>query len=86
MTTDCLNNTRSFLLSHEDKRLSLVMRQKTLNFVAEFATLFAGNRRALNIKCHVLTRKGQLGCVQMGCDIAYSDIGKGLQKARTSLW
>lgn len=32
------------------KRPSLVMRQKMLNFVAEFAALFAGNRRILNIK------------------------------------
>lgn len=61
------------------------MRQKVPNFVAEFATLFAGNRRILNIKCHVSTRKGELDCVQMGCDIAYSDIGRGQLKARTSL-
>lgn len=67
------------------KRPSLVMRQKMLIFVAEFATLFAGNRRILNIKCPVFTRKGKLDWVQMGCDITYSDIGRGQQKAMTSL-
>lgn len=46
-----------------DKGLSLVMRKIILIFVAEFATLFADNRRILNIKCHVFTRKGQLDCV-----------------------
>lgn len=30
----CLSNTRNFLRYHEDKRLSLVMRQKMLIFVA----------------------------------------------------